>query len=117
MKKLSKHESMSQLELVRLCREHGPEAVQTLLYLMRNGLERTRVRCAEVILDRAWGKADQAVIIGGDPNNPVIHEMIIAPRQESMLEWQARRAEMLQTITLKVLEHAESKEKDKEENS
>ena len=41
----------------RLAREHTAEAIETLVDIMRNGSKQTdRAHCAEVLLDRAWGR-------------------------------------------------------------
>jgi hypothetical protein len=54
------------LEIVNLARTYAPEAIQRLLTVMQG--EDTPpaviVKCAEVILDRAYGKAPQAVLVG-----------------------------------------------------
>lgn len=54
------------LEIVNLARTYAPEAIQRLLTVMQS--EDTPpavvVKCAEVILERAYGKAPQAVLIG-----------------------------------------------------
>jgi hypothetical protein len=54
------------LEIVNLARTYAPEAIQRLLTVMQG--EDTPpavvVKCAEVILERAYGKAPQAVLIG-----------------------------------------------------
>lgn len=54
------------LEIVNLARTYAPEAIQRLLTVMQG--EDTPpavvVKCAEVILERAYGKAPQAVLLG-----------------------------------------------------
>ena len=48
-----------------LASAHGPEAIRTLVTLMKSAdSDATRVSAAKEILDRAYGKATQ--IVGGD---------------------------------------------------
>ena len=42
-----------------LARQHAPAAIDTLVKALKAQNERTRVAAAEVILDRAYGKATQ----------------------------------------------------------
>jgi hypothetical protein len=42
--------------LASLCREHTPEAVDTLVRALRSDDERVAVTAASVLLDRGWGK-------------------------------------------------------------
>ena len=55
-----------------LAREHTKEAIETLVDIMRNGdKDVARARAAEVLLDRAWGRAPQAMEISGPQGGPV----------------------------------------------
>jgi hypothetical protein len=45
--------------LAALCREHTPEAVETLVRALRSDDERVAVTAASVLLDRGWGKPVQ----------------------------------------------------------
>lgn len=105
----------SERELIELCKEQGPAAVATLTELMVTGDDRTRVTCAQILLDRGYGKPRQAVTISGDAENPIVHELIMGPRQETLVEWQARRQAMLNNITTKVIEHGSKEEKRNQE--
>jgi hypothetical protein len=68
------------LEIVNLARTYAPEAIQRLLTVMQG--EDTPpavvVKCAEVILDRAYGKAPQAVLVG-DANSQLQSGMTSIP--------------------------------------
>jgi hypothetical protein len=49
-------------EVKELARRHGPEAVETLVRLMREAeRDETRVRAAEALLDRGYGRPTQAI--------------------------------------------------------
>lgn len=49
-----------------LASEYGPEAIKTLAHIMVNGeTEPGRIAAAKELLDRAYGKAKQAVDVGG----------------------------------------------------
>ena len=53
-------------DLEAACRSIAPEAVQVLLQIMRDGKqESSRVRAAETVIDRGFGKAAQ-VLMGPD---------------------------------------------------
>ncbi len=57
-------------EVRELARAHGAEAVEALVQLMRRGArEETRVRAAEALLDRGYGRPAQAIT--GDGENPL----------------------------------------------
>jgi len=48
------------LDLGSLARSHAPNAIATLAGLMEKGLEEgTRVRCADILLDRGYGRPKQ----------------------------------------------------------
>lgn len=49
-----------QIDLGSLARAHTERAIQTLAGLMEKGLEEgTRVRCADILLDRGFGRPKQ----------------------------------------------------------
>jgi hypothetical protein len=49
-----------QIDLGSLARAHSERAIQTLAGLMEKGLEEgTRVRCADILLDRGFGRPKQ----------------------------------------------------------
>jgi hypothetical protein len=54
------------LEIVNLARTYAPEAIAKLFATMQSDETPPAVvvKCAEVILDRAYGKAPQAVLVG-----------------------------------------------------
>lgn len=50
-------------EMARLARSHSPEAIERLVELMRDKRNKNvSLRACEVLLDRAWGRAPQAVV-------------------------------------------------------
>jgi hypothetical protein len=61
------------LEGVRaLAKSYTVEAIDTLAKVMRKGpTEGARIRAAEALLDRAWGKASQAVELSGPEGKPI----------------------------------------------
>ena len=54
--------------MVKLARSHSTEALDKLVEIMRNKRSpKLALKAAELILDRAWGKAPQAIVgEGGD---------------------------------------------------
>lgn len=46
-------------ELVAACRSHAPEIVSTLSKILKDGKKNEKVRAAEVLLERGYGKAIQ----------------------------------------------------------
>lgn len=104
--------TLSDRELREMCKGYCPEAIQTVYHLMKNSEEdRVKVSCAEILLERGHGKPAQSVTISGDADNPIVHELIVGPRQETMLEWQERRQKMFNTVTVKVIENGSKEEK------
>jgi hypothetical protein len=55
-----------------LAGQYGPEAVSTLVQLMRTGDGDLRLRAAKELLDRAYGRPPQAII--GDREQPLEHK-------------------------------------------
>lgn len=54
-------------ELRKSFRDATPEAFKTLMHIMKNGKnEANRIAAAEKILDRAYGKAPQALDVSGE---------------------------------------------------
>lgn len=104
--------TLSDKELRDKCRGYAPEAIETLYNLMKTSDEhRIQVSCAEILLERGHGKPMQSVTISGDADNPIVHELIVGPRQESMLEWQERRQKMFNSVTVKVIDNGSKEEK------
>jgi hypothetical protein len=61
--------------LVAMCKRHAEEAMDTIMALMRNPLEEgaVRLKAAQTILDRGFGKAvQQSVVSGVDSQGNVI---------------------------------------------
>ena len=51
---------------VEACRAHTEDAIQTLVDCLGSRNPRVRIRAAEVILNRAWGRAQQSVELSGE---------------------------------------------------
>jgi hypothetical protein len=52
-------------DIRELAREHGPDAIKRLAQLMHSRNERVAVAACAAILDRAYGRAPQAVRMDG----------------------------------------------------
>lgn len=54
-------------------RQHTPAAIETLGAIMQDATQPTaaRVRAAEILLDRAWGRPRQAVEASGPDGKPL----------------------------------------------
>lgn len=61
------------LELVDAARAHCHEAIRVLGMIMSSKLEdsRDRIRAAEILLDRGYGRAPQAVELSGPGGKPI----------------------------------------------
>ena len=58
-------------------REHTETAVGVLVAAMSDEDSRVRIKAAEVLLDRGWGRPPQAVTVDGDgEGGPVRHEFV-----------------------------------------
>ena len=57
------------IEVIELARKHTPEAIAALASIMNNkeAMDSARVKAAEVLLDRGWGKAPQHITIDDQP--------------------------------------------------
>jgi hypothetical protein len=67
-------------ELRSLCRSYTEEAIRTIAGIMTAGQqEASRIRAAEILLDRGWGRAVQPV--ASDPDGPLIVEIIQRVRE------------------------------------
>ena len=63
------------VEITRLAQNHSVEALEKLVEIMRNKRSpKLALKAAELILDRAWGKAPQA-ITGESGSGPVKFEV------------------------------------------
>ncbi len=61
-------------EVVRLAREHTEDSILTLGRILRSRKAGAlaRIRAAEALLDRGWGRAPQKLTVeGGDPTKPI----------------------------------------------
>ena len=60
-------------EVVELARKHTVEAIQALVDIVTDPGEKgaARVRAAEVILDRGWGKATAPIEVSGPDQQPI----------------------------------------------
>ena len=83
-------------EIKALASEHVPAIVKELVRLATKAKnEATRVAASKELLDRAFGKAPQAIV--GDPAKPltarigVVGRTIDAPPAETREEWLARQ--------------------------
>lgn len=61
------------LTLQHICKEHAETAIQILLGIMTDEKAKSgdRIRAAEIILERGYGKPMQAVELGGAGGGPV----------------------------------------------
>ncbi|MGZ0105197.1 hypothetical protein [Achromobacter sp. KK8] len=69
-------------EIKALAQQHGPEAIATLVSIMKGTKQppAARVAAAKELLDRAYGKSVQP-IEGGDPDKPINMALQIAFRR------------------------------------
>ena len=60
------------VQLKELAREQTAKAIKTLVDVMDNSdRDAARVRAAEILLDRAWGRAPQAMELSGPDGGPI----------------------------------------------
>ena len=60
------------VHLKELAREQTPKAIKTLIDVMEHSeRDAARVRAAEILLDRAWGRAPQAMELSGPDGGPI----------------------------------------------
>ena len=64
-------------DIATMAKTHGREALAVLLEVARDGTapHAARVSAANALLDRGYGRPSQAVNLGGDQNNPIIHQI------------------------------------------
>jgi hypothetical protein len=68
-------------EVRDLAREHTPEAIETLVTMMRGGGDRERIAAATALLDRAWGRPAQA-LAGADGESALIpYGVVLLPAE------------------------------------
>jgi hypothetical protein len=63
-------------EIKAVAQQYGPEAIERLVDLMRGKDPDVALKAAIALLDRAYGKPAQA-IVGGDPAQPVEHNVAV----------------------------------------
>jgi len=80
-------------EVKKYAQQFTIEAIDNLVRLMRNEKDsRTSLHAAEALLDRAIGKATQAVEHSGTIEQSIIN----VPNQETMEQWIARKMQQHQ---------------------
>ncbi len=76
--------------IVNISRSYSTKALQTLAEVMQDDAQPVvaRVRCAEILLERGYGKAPQAVLIGdvSDAQKTGIHALSILDRIAQLRE-------------------------------
>lgn len=79
-------------EIARLAAEHGPEAIAQLArILVSSEDEGARIKAAEVLLERGFGKPMQAVELSGPDGGPLnVRGLIDAPPPETREQWEER---------------------------
>lgn len=75
-------------ELQEMAKDHAQDALSTLAKIMADVEQpaAARVSAANAILDRGYGKPPQAVQLGGDADNPIIHRItrtVIDPKADA----------------------------------
>lgn len=87
-------------EMVRLAREHTPEAIATIAKIMRDAKapKAARIAAAGMLLDRGWGKPKEHVTLDGEVELHVVG--IDAPPRETREQWIARRERELAALTI-----------------
>ena len=68
--------------------KHGPALVKALIALTKSKDERIRLGAVQACLDRGWGKAAQAVEVGGETKERT------GPRPDAPSRWTAVRKEI-----------------------
>jgi hypothetical protein len=63
--------TQEEMDLIAACREKTPAALATILDIMDNGQERSRLAAAQVVIERGWGKAVQPVESSGPNGGPI----------------------------------------------
>ena len=71
---------MKPSEFSALCRLHTPQALRTIIHIMRHGKNELKLRAAAEILNRGWGTPRQTVDVGtGDDQQPLVATIVFAP--------------------------------------
>ncbi|WP_103035295.1 hypothetical protein [Castellaniella caeni] len=78
-------------EVRTLAQEHGPDAIEVLVYLMHKARsERSRIAAATELLDRAYGKSAASVdhTSDGKPLPGVPGGVLVVPASMSVEDWE-----------------------------
>jgi hypothetical protein len=66
----------STAEIRALAQVHGAAAIEKLAHLMENSENESIQReSAKDLLERGYGKPMQEVMLGGDPDKPIVHRI------------------------------------------
>ena len=60
-----------------LAQRHGPEALQTLVELLRSGKEPIHLGAAEALLNRGYGRPAQAVELAGPDGGALVFSFVL----------------------------------------
>lgn len=60
-----------------MCRAHTEEAVKALIESLADPKNEVRIKAAEAILNRGWGKPQEFVEVSGDEENPLSHKFTV----------------------------------------
>ena len=74
-----------------LARAHTEEALERLLYWMRQDNYRASVPAALAVLNRAWGPPAQTLEVSGVEGQPVTARFVDGPPQETYEQWETRQ--------------------------
>lgn len=69
-----------ELDLIKACRQKAPEALETILKLMKTGdKDSVRLNAATYVVDRGYGKAPQTLDI-----NATVESYVISPEERAL---------------------------------
>lgn len=71
-----------QHEFEALCREHSPEALATIMEIMRDPENKNRLRAAQIVLEYAYGKPKAVTILQSDESGDGVIKLhaVLDPR-------------------------------------
>lgn len=79
-------------ELAKTAREHTETALKTILNILTTAeKDSDKLKAAEILLDRGYGKAPQEIKLSGDTENP-LQILVDRATKETAEEWLKRRA-------------------------
>lgn len=64
-----------------MCREHTEKAVEVLIKSLSSEKEDVRLKAAEQILNRGWGKPQEYVELSGDEDRPLLTKIEVVLRR------------------------------------